>query len=298
MEQKEQNYDAENDTDATLVTSSPLFDDEATQVARPVVPLTVGATSTSTAVASAEMGDDFASAFNAQTSTPYAVSAGVLGREVNSIPTNGTRRYWFIGLILLSALVGSVLGGAGLRFYQKRQQRAAAQQPAPDTAVSAEAAQPPSRTGTRTADQNGALPVETSATAKKSSDAAGEAETSAAARATAVMTAVRGVMDDAERRAEHRSSKDSVEVRSNSREADEVRAVEALRRGKKREDDDRQRDVARVRRSGSDDEGDAELEARRAERSDKRRAARRERGRRESQPTLDSVRSIFEGPPR
>lgn len=103
------------DDEATLVVSgeettlvAPRFDDEETLVARPVVPLDADAP----AGTAPRPAPDYRS--------PYA-----------------PRRTWMLGLVLVSVLVGGVLGGAGLYLYQRQSQDpvvspAALTQPAPD----------------------------------------------------------------------------------------------------------------------------------------------------------------------
>lgn len=84
------------DPDATLVTiaaAAPIFTEQSVETARPVVPLNNGAAN---------------------------VAAGVSSRV-------GIRRpSWLLGLIAVSVLAGTVVGGLGLRFYQRRQRAAAA----------------------------------------------------------------------------------------------------------------------------------------------------------------------------
>lgn len=92
-----------SDAEKTLVT--PRFDDEETMVARPVVPLDADAP----AVPAPELrpAQDYRS--------PYA-----------------PRRTWMLGLVLVSVLIGGVLGGAGLYLYQ-RQSHAPAVSPSATT---------------------------------------------------------------------------------------------------------------------------------------------------------------------
>lgn len=77
-----------SDPDATLV--RPLFDDEATETARPVVPL----------------------AANIAASAASALPGGAYSM--------GRRRSWPWALIVVSVIAGSVIGVVGLSFYQKR----------------------------------------------------------------------------------------------------------------------------------------------------------------------------------
>ena len=77
-----------SDPDATLV--RPLFDDEATETARPVVPL----------------------AANIAASAASALPGGAY--------STSRRRSWPWALIVVSVIAGSVIGVVGLSFYQKR----------------------------------------------------------------------------------------------------------------------------------------------------------------------------------
>ncbi|HVF86778.1 MAG TPA: hypothetical protein VM866_04280 [Pyrinomonadaceae bacterium] len=77
-----------SDQDATLV--RPLFDEEATETARPVVPL----------------------AANIAASATSALSGGAY--------STSKRRSWPWALVVVSVIAGSVIGVVGLSFYQKR----------------------------------------------------------------------------------------------------------------------------------------------------------------------------------
>jgi hypothetical protein len=112
--------------EATLV--APRFDDEETLVARPVVPLDAEAVETHTTAHAPHA---------ASTLPPYV--------ERRFAP----RRAWVLATVLVSVLVGGVLGGAGLYIYQRQSQddRAVAtpqvetpaepQQPAPEPTAEA-----------------------------------------------------------------------------------------------------------------------------------------------------------------
>ena len=91
------------ETEATLV--APRFDERAEETARPVIPLS------EEAVAEAS-----------------SVRAGGFGR---SRFLTAARPSWLVALLVASLLVGTVLGGFGLRLYQ-RHRAAAAAAPAPD----------------------------------------------------------------------------------------------------------------------------------------------------------------------
>ncbi|MBV9923429.1 MAG: hypothetical protein JOZ96_00205 [Acidobacteria bacterium] len=82
--------------ETTLV--APRFDDEETLVARPVVPLEA---------------EEFEAAPEPQPARPYTRA-------------DAPRRSWMLALVLVSVLVGGVLGGAGLYLYQRQSQDPAA----------------------------------------------------------------------------------------------------------------------------------------------------------------------------
>ncbi|HEX8476597.1 MAG TPA: hypothetical protein VF666_21545 [Pyrinomonadaceae bacterium] len=93
MTEDKQHFATERGSEQTLVT--PVFDEHAAETARPVVPLPENRLA--------------GSSFVARTAQRIP-GANAVGRPS-----------WMLGLILVSVLVGSVLGGLGLRFYQKRQ---------------------------------------------------------------------------------------------------------------------------------------------------------------------------------
>jgi hypothetical protein len=102
MNMREPQQTLQADEEATLVVSgeeatlvSPRFDDEETLVARPVVPL-----DTEGAVPPVET-----RAASPLAPRPYAA-----------------RRSWVLALVLVSVLIGGVLGGAGLYIYQRQAQ--------------------------------------------------------------------------------------------------------------------------------------------------------------------------------
>lgn len=295
MERKEKNFAAGQDPDDTRATESPLFDDEATQVAQPVVPLTVGATSTSTAIASSPSADDFAGAFSAQTSTPYAGSAP---SRVVVAPIAGERRTSLIALVIASVLVGCVLGGVGLWLYQKRQATkaeettAATSEQTQEPFAETEAAQPPPSVEARGAEQSAALPPATVAEA----GAGAEAEDTLGTRGK--VTSVRGDADDSgvvDRRV-RKSPADKGAERDSDDEERTDRSGKRVRESRDDGDDDRQRREERPRLVDTYGGSPSSVrEARRAERAERRRARREQR---EERRGVDSVRSIFEGQPR
>ncbi len=282
MEQKKQNFNAEQeafDPDATLVTTTPLFDDEAAQVARPVVPL------------AADSPDEIVNVGSVPASTGYAAHAGTQGSRAHILPAAGGRRSWLIALIGISILVGSVLGGAGLRFYQKRQAAKAQPEAATPSPAQTQAAQPTPPADLRSTGQTASLPAETSATMKEANRSdKPPAMIDAADKETVPVPPTRADAEDADRHS-HKSKKDSEARREDN--VDEEQAHATVKRGKKADSDDDRRGEVRPRLVGEyGGNGDDDRESRRAER----RRARRERQQRPR--VLDSVRSIFEGPPR
>ena len=121
MDEKQEFLAPGEDVDETLVT--PRFDEVEAGTARPVVPFAE--------VASVADDVDDVPAYVPHAGAPAAYVAR---------PT--PRRSWTLAsVIVLSALVGTLLGGAGLRYYQQRQ-RAAAAAAEPSTPAQTEAAQP------------------------------------------------------------------------------------------------------------------------------------------------------------
>jgi hypothetical protein len=113
-------HETPEDADATLAT--PRFDEEETVLAQPVVPI------------------------DAEELPPTA-DPSVVAPAAYAQP-RAARRQWPLALILLSALAGSILGGAGLYFVQKQRRADAAPpkavqpQPSPTVEQAAEAAPP------------------------------------------------------------------------------------------------------------------------------------------------------------
>ncbi|HWS89189.1 MAG TPA: hypothetical protein VN282_19610 [Pyrinomonadaceae bacterium] len=120
---REPQHQTRFDDEATLVVGgeettlvAPRFDDEETLVARPVVPLGGNGGAPAPARSPARPAHEYR--------RPYA-----------------PRRSWTLALVLVSVLIGGVLGGAGLYLYQRQSQdpavspsAAAQQQPAADAA--------------------------------------------------------------------------------------------------------------------------------------------------------------------
>ena len=94
--------------EATLV--SPRFDDEETLVARPVVPLDA-----------------------ATTEAPAAAHASAPPPAAYTQRPRAPRRPWVLALVLVSVLIGGVLGGAGLYLYQRQTDEAASTAPSAET---------------------------------------------------------------------------------------------------------------------------------------------------------------------
>ncbi len=103
--------------EATLV--APRFDDEETLVAQPVVPLAVEAAGT-------------------PAPTPASTDAAQMAYARRPF---APRRSWVVATVLVSVLVGGVLGGAGLYLYQRQSHDAAATAAPPQTETPAEAQQ-------------------------------------------------------------------------------------------------------------------------------------------------------------
>jgi hypothetical protein len=270
-EDNQQNFGADEDADATLV--APRFDEAAAETARPVVPL-------------------------AESINPYD------GQMLGPAPAYRqppVRRSWVIALVLVSALVGSVLGGLGLRLYQKRQ-RASAQTIAP-----AQTAAAPVETETAQPQQ------EVSATTR---DASAASET---ATAQISETQPPNIIEETETTPE-RAAEDIVRIGETRKPDDSKKRDEALsddrRKSNDVDDDDKDGKRKKGKRGGVDDD-----DAERNERAEQPRARRvgvitysqprrverirdsegdyrprRERPRHEQQ-SRDRVRAIFEGQP-
>ncbi len=237
-----------NGEEATLV--SPRFDDEETLVARPVVPLEVGAQ---------------APPRKAQPPAP---------RQTSKDP----RRTGALALVLVSVLIGGVLGGAGLYLYQRQTQDSVANpnataQPAAQT-TEAEAAPKPAAPA--------AQQPEATATTEPVSETPHSEEPAA----------VPAQNDGSAPAHESESAPVAAERRNPSTEDS------APKHGKKgaRDQEIERRNAPRPDNIARDDNDDAP-EARRVDTifARPRRATRRERARRDDTP--DRLRRIFEGGP-
>lgn len=248
------------DEEETLVT--PRFDDEETIVARRVVPLD-------------------------------AIEEGAHEAPPDAAPvhTQPPRRPRVLALALASALVGSVLGGAGLYFYQSR----SSSNLSPAATVPERADAP-------------AQVAQPAPAAQSAGDPAASAEQhDAAADESGPQGADGSKVEDSAGAKEAGQSPDA-DVRDVS---GEDAPVGALKRGKKGEHDEEARRLGRrVQRADSEretspsetDATDAASGDRHARRVDTifsrpRRASERDHARRERPHSVDSIRGIFEGQP-
>lgn len=263
--ERTEHFSSDENGDETLVT--PRFDREEAAEARPVVPLSV---------VSGE----------AQTFDAAHARAG--------LPNAWRRRSWPLALVLVSVLVGGVLGGAGLYFYQKHQQAEAAPAPSSETteqsALPADAPPPPSPS--TTLGETAVLPAPTREEVAAVEDKTGEPSTAEAGK---------DKNKDSDKKDDD-SKKSEAAPRPGA--ADEDRG-EAAKRGKKGERDaESEGRERRPRRVGevpqtSRDEGEEAGDDREARRIDSIVYGRERRGerRRRRQPSVDRVRGIFEGQP-
>lgn len=272
MESKRE-FTSDTDKDETLVT--PRFDSGEAETAQPVVPL---------AVVSGEAETYGAPAYDGA-GAPFVA------------PRSARRASWPLALVLVSALAGSVLGGAGLYLFQKsRQQRgapaaqieqttgandAAGQTPAAEPVSEAPAAAPPAP------EETGALAAELPAE-------------------VAEVPVVAEVSDAKEDRKDKEDADDKRDEPKRDKDEDDARparapAAVAEKRGKKGERDDNEARESRPRRVENDSPDREEYYdrggARRIGTIVYEREARRERRRQRRQPAVDRVRGIFEGQP-
>ena len=253
--------------ETTLV--APRFDDEETLVARPVVPFEDG---------------EHAPAAQDQPVAPPA-------RDYRT--PYAPRRSRVLALALVSVLIGSVLGGAGLYIYQRQSQDPAVSPAAPARPdAPADAAQAPAAPA---AEAQTAPPPETQVTQTEPPAAdAPDAEASATpAPVEEVPTAAPAREPASVPAAERREAPAEVDGNATPKRGKKgSRDEEVARRPAPRPDDG---NVAR------DDAPEARqvdtifYRQRRAERRAERRAARR--ARRDTSDSPDRLRRIFEGPP-
>ena len=264
MERKK-NFSPDEDRDETLVT--PRFDRGEAETAQPVVPL---------AVVSGE----------AET---YDLPAARRAPRVMPL------RSWALALILVSALAGGVLGGAGLYVFQKsRQDRAAAAPVEQTTEVEEQASAPVAETtpepSPTPAESAASLPVELTEEVAE------------------LPVAVEETEDRTDAATKREESKRDVAAAPRARSAPAEAPVKRGKKGDRDEVDNRGRE-SRPRRvadqyprdSPSDDDGEDEYndrrEARRVGSIVYGGEGRRERRRQRRQSGVDRVRGIFEGQP-
>jgi hypothetical protein len=284
MEEAQKIQGAEDGVDETLVT--PRFDEAESVTAQPVVPLAVVST------------DEPVEAFDAGM-PPYVVRR------------RGQKHLLPLALVLVSALVGSVFGGAGFYLYQKRQQQKANAQAATttpeqtssaDTSAQPAAAQMPEAVNESSAAAPAQLP--------ETSDA-GNIEVSATRPDVA-----ESEHDDEDRagddlsRADERAKISDAATRKASEESQTVGVVKRGKKGDRVEDDNpvvrreqhpRRATIEPRPARPEDDRGGDEPEARRIDTIIYPRERRRGRGRERrggEGRVVDRVRGIFEGQPR
>lgn len=270
MEETKRTF-ADDDGEETMV--APRFDDEETVLARPVVPF--------------EEVSDAPAAPHVTTSTASATGAPP---PLHSRLRVAPRRSLVAALVLVSALVGSVLGVAGLHFYQ---QRKSADAPATEQQQQAEAPAAPATTAT-TAESNG-RETNAPAAAEPSAPAAVEPDDAEA--------------DDDSDTAKDRDSDeaDASPVAERRRVSEDREPVTTPKRGKKgARDEDIHRGAQRAPRYDEDsrpvvrdnDDDDSAYERREARRVGViTYRPRRARPRRDRDDSPDRLRRIFEGQP-
>ena len=271
MREQEKQFEPGRDPEATVI--RPLFDEDAAEVARPVIPLDDRA-----------MDEGMGAYVETGTAPPAYTRAWK------------RRNHWTVMLVVAALFAGAVVGITGLYFYQRsrtsaaavstpaseqqQQQQTPATSEAPPTAQTTEAAQP-------------------SADVAPQTPAAGEVAAGAAERERVKVSDAGGTTREAVRAAPARRP----EV-----EEEEARPA-AVKRGKKGDDDDDERaeEPSRTRPRVYDTQGPAPAgsaaERRAAREEDRLRRMRRERRRvRGEAYMVDSIRGIFEGgrdsPPR
>jgi hypothetical protein len=293
MDENRQHHDAreEEDADATNEAATPLFDDEATQVAQPVVPLTAEAAAVA-AVAppfAASREEVLTVVNSSQNSGPRFYGVG----EAAGVPVVAARRSWLLTLIAISVLVGSVLGGVGLRLYQKRQAtktvEASSVQEQPQEAQAAPIVEE------ATAQQQPVAPPEEATDAQESDaqtaelpseDAPAVNEEDSQPQTTAAAAPRREEDDDDDARSQVATPRKARAQAAGSRVEDDDNEQRGRSDGR---DDDRPRGEARARRVNDPEADYIEREARRIRRL--------ERQRQRQARSVDSLRGIFEGRP-
>lgn len=261
---------ADDEGEETMV--APRFDDEETVLARPVVPF--------------EEVSDAPAAPHVATSTTSATGAPPLHSRLRVAP----RRSLVAALVLVSALVGSVLGVAGLYFYQ---QRKSADTPATEQ-QQAEAPAAPATTETATESPSRETTAPAAAEPSAPAQSAHESEAEA---------------DDDSDTAKDRDSDeaDASPVAERRSVPEDREPVTTQKRGKKgARDEDTQRGGGRAPRYDEDsrpvvrdnDDDDSSYERREARRVGViTYRPRRARPRRDRDDSPDRLRRIFEGQP-
>lgn len=286
MDENRQHQGAHEDGDAAQGAAAPLFDDEATQVAQPVVPLTPAAAAVAaSAPLVAAPREEVMTVVTSQTSRSRF-------RRADGAPFVSARRSWLLALIAISVLVGSVLGGVGLRLYQKRQATKTSATPAaqeiPQTPVVEEAAAPP-------------LTEAAAATTAQAEDAQESVELPSETAPTIEEDRSRTPAGDATRR--EAGEDEDREARATRSQAVQSRQAGHQSAGAREEDDDRDRRERRDEREDERPRG-GEVRARRVNdpesdyiEREARRIRRLERQRQRRERSVDSLRGIFEGRP-
>lgn len=269
MEETKRTF-ADDEGEETMVT--PRFDDEETVLARPVVPFE-------------EVSDAPAAATPATSTTappppPYSRQRGAPRRSLVAV------------LVLASTLVGSVLGVAGLYFYQKQKSDDAPE--AQQQQAEAPAAQPTTEAVSESQTRETGVPpaaVEPSAPAPATAEHDAEADDDAD---TAKDTAKDKDSDEDDDRpvAEHRNAPESPNTAAPTKRGKKGARDEEIQRGARRAPryDEDDRPVVR-----GDEPDDDRREARRVGVITYR--PRRVRPRRDRDDSPDRLRRIFEGQP-
>ena len=269
MEETKRTF-ADDEGEETMV--APRFDDEETVLARPVVPF-------------GEVGD-------APNAAPVPVTPAASTAGAPPLYSRGgvtPRRSLVAALVLVSALVGSVLGVAGLYFYQQRKSA-----DAPETQqqqAEAPAAQPSTEAVTESKSSQTSAPAPD---AQPSAPAAAEPEADDDDADTAAGTAKDKDSDEA----------DASPVAERRHTSEDRGAAATQKRGKKgARDEEIQRGAQRARRYDEDDRPVARDDSDDDDRREARRVGvityrpRRVRPRRDRYDSPDRLRRIFEGQP-
>ena len=272
MREQEQHFEPGRDPEATVI--KPLFDEDATEVARPVIPLDDRA-----------MDEGMGAYVETGTAPPAYTRAWK------------RRNHLTITLVLAAMFAGAVVGVTGLYFYQRSRTADTAvktaapeqqQQQAPATSSEAPPAEAPPATTTEAA--------QPSAVAEPPASAADEVAAGAAApeRDRVKVNDGEGTPRETERAAPAR--------RPEADDEEEARPA-AVKRGRKGDDDDDEPRRPRVYDTQGPAPAGSAAERRAAREEERLRRMRRERRRvRGEAYMVDSIRGIFEGgrnsPPR